>query len=79
MESVFAGVRLRTRVAKRARTRESALYLVFKVAQRLSGSWAVLGGGAIIKACSSPGARFRDGGAGQASAALAAEEVSTAA
>lgn len=30
VESVFAGVRIRTDVAKRARVRENALYLVFK-------------------------------------------------
>jgi putative transposase len=32
IESLFAGVRLRTNVAKRMRRRENALYLVFKVA-----------------------------------------------
>ncbi len=31
IESVFAGVRLRTDVAKRTRARENALYLVFKI------------------------------------------------
>ena len=35
IESVFAGVRLRTNVAKRARVRENALYLVFKIVERL--------------------------------------------
>jgi transposase-like protein len=35
VESVFAGVRLRTNVSKRMRRRDSALYLVFKVTQRL--------------------------------------------
>ena len=39
IESVFAGVRLRTDVAKRLPNREKALYLVFKVVQRLSESW----------------------------------------
>ena len=35
IESVFAGVRLRTNVAKRARVRENALYLVFKIVKLL--------------------------------------------
>lgn len=39
IESVFAGVRLRTNVAKRMRTQETALYLVFKIIQRLSINW----------------------------------------
>lgn len=42
IESVFAGVRLRTNVAKRMRTQETALYLVFKLIERLSGRWRVL-------------------------------------
>ena len=32
---VAAGVRLRTNVAKRARVRENALFLVFRIVQRL--------------------------------------------
>ena len=39
IESVFAGVRLRTDVTKRLPNRENALYLVFKVVQRLSQNW----------------------------------------
>jgi transposase-like protein len=39
IESVFAGIRLRTVVAKRLPNRENAVYLVFKVAQRLSRNW----------------------------------------
>ena len=42
IESLFAGVRLRTNVAKRMRRRENALYLVFKIAQRLEHSWRPL-------------------------------------
>jgi len=42
IESVFAGVRLRTNVAKRARVRENALYLVFKIVQRLGPALADL-------------------------------------
>ena len=39
IESVFAGVRLRTNVTKRLPNRENGVYLVFKVAQRLSRNW----------------------------------------
>src|SRR3990172_3622801 len=39
IESVFAGVRLRTDVAKRARVRENALYLVFQIVERLGRHW----------------------------------------
>jgi transposase-like protein len=39
VESVFSGVRLRTDVAKKLPNRENALYLVFKVVQRLSRNW----------------------------------------
>jgi putative transposase len=48
IESVFSGVRLRTNVAKRARVRENALYLVWKIVERLSGSWRTLNGGATL-------------------------------
>ena len=45
VESIFAGVRLRTNAAKRMRTREAALYLVSKVVERLSENWRALNGG----------------------------------
>lgn len=61
VESVFAGVRLRTDVAKRARVRENALHLVFKIVERLSGSWRQLNGGATLMTLLLTGARFRDG------------------
>ena len=61
IESVFAGVRLRTTVAKRARVRENALYLVFKIVERLAGSWRQLNGGATLMTLLLTGARFRDG------------------
>jgi transposase-like protein len=61
IESVFAGVRLRTTVAKRARTRENALYLVYKIVERLAGSWRPLNGGATVMTLLLAGARFRDG------------------
>jgi len=55
LESVFAGVRLRTDVAKRARKRENALYLVFKIVQRLGRNWRALNG----VRCDSNGAGVR--------------------
>ena len=61
IESVFAGVRLRTDVTKRMRRRENALYLVFKVAQRLEHSWRPLNGGVTIMTLLLGGARFVDG------------------
>ncbi len=61
IESVFAGVRLRTDVAKRMRRRENALYLVFKVAQRLEHSWRPLNGGLTVMTLLLGGARFVDG------------------
>ena len=61
VESVFAGVRLRTDVAKRARVRENALYLVFKIVQRLAWHWRTLNGGANLMALVLAGERFVDG------------------
>ena len=61
VESVFAGVRIRTDVAKRARVRENALYLVFKIVERLAGHWRQLNGGATLMTLLLSGARFRDG------------------
>lgn len=61
LESVFAGVRLRTDVAKRARKRENALYLVFKVVQRLGRNWRALNGGPELMQMVADGAVFRDG------------------
>jgi len=39
IESIFAGVRLRTDATKRMRIRDNVLYLVFKLATRLSTNW----------------------------------------
>ena len=61
IESVFAGVRLRTDVAKRRRRRENALYHVFKIAQRLEHTWRPLNGGLTIMTLLLGGARFVDG------------------
>ena len=61
IESVFAGVRLRTRVAKRMQRRENALYLVFKVIQRLGQNWRALNGGRTVMTLVLAGERFKDG------------------
>ena len=61
IESVFAGVRLRTNVATRARVRENALYLVFKIVERLGRHWRVLNGGPTVMTLVLAGARFSDG------------------
>jgi len=61
VESIFSGVRLRTNAAKRMRKREAALYLVFKVMERLSGKWRALNGGQNLMALVLEGCVFRDG------------------
>lgn len=61
LESVFAGVRLRTDVAKRARKRENALYLVYKIVRRLSHNWRGLNGGPRLMQMVVAGAVFKDG------------------
>ncbi len=58
VESVFAGVRLRTNVSKRMRRRDCALYVVFKITQRLELGWRPLYGGLTLLL---RGARFVDG------------------
>ena len=61
LESVFSGVRLRTDVAKRARKRENALYLVYKIVKRLSHNWRGLNGGSSLMQMVAAGAVFKDG------------------
>ena len=61
IESVFAGVRLRTNVAKRARVRENALYLVFKIVERLGQHWRTLNGGVTLMTLVLAGERFVEG------------------
>lgn len=61
IESVFASVRLRTNVAKRARNRENALYLVFKIVQRLSRGWRALNGDPTLIQALLAGVVFKDG------------------
>jgi transposase-like protein len=61
IESIFSGVRLRTHVAQRMGNRENALYLVFKIVDRLSRNWRALNGGHAAMALLLAGARFRNG------------------
>jgi putative transposase len=61
IESIFAGVRLRTDAAKRLRSRENVLYLVFKLIERLSQNWRALNGGENLMRLVLEGAVFRDG------------------
>jgi transposase-like protein len=61
IESVFSAVRLRTQAAKRLRTRENALYLVFKIIERLGQRWRALNGGENLMALVIAGWEFRDG------------------
>jgi putative transposase len=61
IESIFSGVRLRTDAAKRFRQREAALYLVFKIVERLSRTWRTLNGGATLMTLLLEGSVFKDG------------------
>ena len=54
-------MRLRTDAAKRLRQREAALYLVFKIVERLSGNWRTLNGGATLMTLLLEGCVFKDG------------------
>jgi transposase-like protein len=61
IESIFSGVRLRTDTARRIRRRDNALYLVFKIVERLSRNWRALNGGANLMALVLEGRTFKDG------------------
>jgi putative transposase len=61
LESVFGGVRLRTDATRRMRCRENALYLVFKIVERLSQTWRNLNGGANLMRLILEGRTFKDG------------------
>ncbi len=61
IESIFSGVRLRTDAARRIRRRDNALYLVFKIVQRLSRNWRTLNGGANLMTLVLEGRKFKDG------------------
>jgi transposase-like protein len=60
IESVFAGVRLRTKVAKRIPNANNAVYLVYKIIQRLSQHWRRITG-ANLCGLVAAGVRFEDG------------------
>jgi len=60
IESIFAGVRLRTDVAKRLPNRDNALYLVFKLVRRLSQNWRRITGCNLCQLVLE-GKRFVDG------------------
>lgn len=61
LESVFSGVRLRSNAAKRMGRRDTALYLVFKVVERLSQNWRGLNGGENLMSLVLDGYVFKDG------------------
>ncbi len=61
LESVFSGVRLRTDATRRMRRRDNALYLVFKIVERLSRNWRALNGGATLMTLVLEGRTFKDG------------------
>jgi putative transposase len=60
IESIFAGVRLRTNASKRLRAPESALYLVFKLVLRLSLNWRGINAPNQLRLLLT-GHQFRDG------------------
>ena len=60
IESIFAGVRLRTNVTKRLPNVDNALYLVFKVVERLSQHWRKVSGSNLCQLVLG-GTRFVDG------------------
>ena len=60
IESIFAGVRLRTNASKRLRVRENALYLVFKLILRLSTNWRGINAPNQLRLLLA-GHRFQDG------------------
>jgi transposase-like protein len=61
LESIFSGVRLRTNAARRLRCRDNALYLVFKMVERLSSHWRGLNGGENLMTLVLEGRIFKDG------------------
>lgn len=61
VESIFSGIRLRTRVARRAGRRDNALFLVFKLIDRLSINWNRLSGDPELLRLVMDAAPFEDG------------------
>lgn len=60
LESIFAGVRVRTNVVKRFRKSRTALYMVFKLIERLSMNWKPIKGKDLIPLLIQ-GVQFEDG------------------
>ncbi len=54
-------MRLRTDASKRMRQRETALYLVFKIIERLGQNWRALNGGENLMTLVLEGCVFHDG------------------
>ncbi|MGH9055984.1 MAG: IS256 family transposase [Acidimicrobiales bacterium] len=75
IESIFAGVRLRTNGAKRMQVRENALYLTFKLIVRLGLNWRSLNAPNQLQLLLQ-GHQFRDGKLVIDPPAAAASEVS---
>jgi len=61
LEAVFSGVRLRTNATRRMKRRDNALYLVFKIVERLSRNWRSLNGGGNLMTLVLEGCTFKDG------------------
>ena len=61
LESIFSGVRIRTDATRRMKRRDSALYLVFKIVERLSQRWRSLNGGVNLMSLVLEGCVFKDG------------------
>ena len=61
LEAIFSGVRLGTDATRRMRRRDNALYLVFKIVERLSRNWRALNGGANLMTLVLEGREFKDG------------------
>jgi len=60
LESIFAGVRVRTNVVKRFRRPRTGLYMVFKLIERLSMNWKPIKGKDLIPLLIQ-GIQFEDG------------------
>lgn len=48
LESIFSGVKTRTKVVKRFRKRQNAKYMIFKIIQRLSINWKQIKGKSML-------------------------------
>ena len=59
--SILNGVRVHTDASKNLRRRDNALYLVFKIVERLRGNWRGPNGGANLKVLVLAGCDFKEG------------------